>query len=176
MNNSAQQTPQPMEQTYSGNVSANGAHQENGQREHHYPTGQTGGEVTAPGSSATHGSEASSGGDSSGASAVMPPVDIFEDEVGITVLADMPGVSKDRLRIKVTGDQLVIEGGALVPSAGAMEVLYGEIRSPHFRRSFTLSRELDPAKIDAKLMNGVLQLRIPKAEEARPRRIEVTVG
>jgi HSP20 family protein len=47
-----------------------------------------------------------------------------------------------------------------------MDPLYGGVRTPHFRRSVTLSRELDPAKIDAKLMNGVLQLRMPKAEEA----------
>ena len=55
-----------------------------------------------------------------------------------------------------------------------MELVYGEIQSPQYRRSFTLSRELDPGKIEAKLANGVLNLRIPKAEEARPRRIEIS--
>jgi HSP20 family protein len=108
--------------------------------------------------------------------AMLPPCDIAEDEAGITLLADLPGVSRERLAIKVTGDNLVIEGTADVPIGADMELLYGEVPSPHYRRSFTLSRELDPAKIDAKLTNGVLRLRIPKAEEARPRRIEVSVG
>lgn len=107
---------------------------------------------------------------------VLPAVDIVEDETGITVLADLPGVSRDRLGIKVTGDNLQIEGAAQVPVSGDMELLYGEVQSLQYRRSFTLSRELDPAKIEAKLTNGVLRLRIPKAEEARPRRIEVSVG
>ena len=83
---------------------------------------------------------------------------------------------RDRLGIKVTGDNLVIEGASAVPASAEMELLYGEVQSPHYRRSFTLSRELDPGRIEAKLANGVLRLRIPKAEEARPRRIEVSVG
>lgn len=107
---------------------------------------------------------------------MLPPVDIVEDETGITVWADLPGVPRDRLGIKVTGDNLVIEGASAVPVSTDMELLYGEVQSPNYRRSFTLSRELDPAKIEAKLTNGVLRLRIPKAEEARPRRIEVSVG
>jgi HSP20 family molecular chaperone IbpA len=57
-----------------------------------------------------------------------------------------------------------------------MELVYGEVQTPQYRRSFTLSRELDPGKIDARLINGVLTLRIPKTEEAKPRRIEVRVG
>ena len=57
-----------------------------------------------------------------------------------------------------------------------MELIYGEALTAQYRRSFTLSRELDPGKIEAKLDKGVLTLRIPKAEEARPRRIEVSVG
>ncbi|WP_332776478.1 Hsp20/alpha crystallin family protein [Polaromonas sp.] len=107
---------------------------------------------------------------------ILPPVDIFEDDAGFTVIADMPGVSKDRLGVRVTGDSLVIEGTALAPVTGSVELLYGEIQNPQYRRSFTLSRELDPGKIEAKLNNGVLRLRIPKAEEAKPRRITVQVG
>jgi HSP20 family molecular chaperone IbpA len=107
---------------------------------------------------------------------LLPPVDIYEDETGFTLLADMPGVARDQLVVRVNGDSLLIEGNASVPAAGNMELVYGEVQTPNYRRSFTLSRELDPAKIEAKLNNGVLHLRIPKAEEARPRRIDVTVG
>lgn len=109
-------------------------------------------------------------------SVLLPPVDIFEDETGFTLIADMPGVAKEQLVVRVTGDNLLVEGTASVPVTGNMELVYGEIESPQYRRSFTLSRELDPGKIEAKLTNGVLNLRIPKAEEARPRRIEVSVG
>lgn len=110
------------------------------------------------------------------ATTVLPLVDIYEDEAGFTVIADMPGVSKDQLDVRVTGDSLVIEGTASAPVTGDVELLYGEAQTPHYRRSFTLSRELDPGKIEAKLANGVLRLTIPKAEEAKPRRISVKVG
>ena len=110
------------------------------------------------------------------AAALLPAVDIVENDMGITLLADMPGVSKERLTVKVDGDNLTIEGSAQVPVPEKLELLHGEIRNPFFRRSFTLSRELDPAKIEANLRDGVLRLHIPKAEEARPRRIQVKVG
>jgi len=108
--------------------------------------------------------------------ALVPPVDIFESEVGITLLADMPGVSKERLAIKVDGDHLLIEGSAEVSVPQNLQLLHSEVRQPNFRRSFTLSRELDTTRIEANLRDGVLRLHIPKAEEARPRRIEVNVG
>ena len=85
-------------------------------------------------------------------------------------------MSRDRLGIKVTGDNLLIEAAASAPVGGDMELLYGEVQSLQYRRSFTLSRELDPGKIEARLTDGVLRLRIPKAEAARPRRIEVSIG
>ncbi len=107
---------------------------------------------------------------------ILPPVDIFEDDAGITVLADMPGVSKEQLGVRVTGDNLVIEGTVTAPVSGDMELLYGEVLNSQYRRSFTLSRELDPGKIEARLANGVLRVNIPKAEEAKPRRINVSVG
>ena len=108
--------------------------------------------------------------------ALVPPVDIVENDVGITLLADMPGVSKERLGVRVDGDNLLIEGSAEVKVPEQLELLHSEIRNPYFRRSFTLSRELDPSKIEASLRDGVLRLHIPKAEEARPRRVEVKVA
>lgn len=107
---------------------------------------------------------------------VLPPVDIFEDESGFTVIADLPGVSKERLTVRVDGDSLVIEGAASAPVGDDMTLLYGEVLNPLYRRSFTLSRELDAGKIEAKLESGVLRLAIPRAEEAKPRRIQVAVA
>ena len=108
--------------------------------------------------------------------ALLPPVDIYEDETGFTLTADLPGVSKERLGVKVNGDNLLIEGEVSVPAPQGMELLYAEVLASSYRRSFTLSRELDASKIEANLKDGVLKLRIPKAEEARPRKIEIKVG
>jgi HSP20 family molecular chaperone IbpA len=108
--------------------------------------------------------------------ALAPAVDIAESGSGITLFADMPGVSKDRLTIKVEGDNLTIEGEAQIDVPENIELLHSEVRSPYFRRTFTLSRDLDPARIEATLRDGVLQMHIPKSEEARPKRIEVRVA
>ena len=104
---------------------------------------------------------------------VVPPVDVFEDESGITLLADLPGVARDRLGVRVDGDTLVLEATASTPQPEGMQLIHGEASCPNYRRQFTLSRELDTARIDASLKDGVLRLSIPKLEEARPRRIEV---
>lgn len=105
---------------------------------------------------------------------IVPPVDIFEDDAGITVLADLPGVTREQLGVRVDGDSLIIEATATaIAVPEGMELVYGEAQFPSYRRQFTLSRELDPARIDAALKDGVLRLTIPKAEDAKPRRIEV---
>ena len=105
--------------------------------------------------------------------AIRPPVDVFEDTDGITLLADMPGVSRDRLELRVEGNSLILEGTVQFDLAENMEALYADVRANHFRRSFVLSRELETEKIDANLKDGVLTVRIPKRAESRPRKIEV---
>ncbi len=108
--------------------------------------------------------------------AVLPAVDVFEDACGITLLADMPGVPKEQLELKVEGDALLIEGGVQPRTPDGLEAIYAELRVPRYRRSFTLSRELDSTRIEANLKDGVLSLRIPKQAHAQPRRIAVTAG
>ena len=108
--------------------------------------------------------------------AVMPRVDVYEDESGITLLADLPGVPRENLELKVEGDTLLVEGTVQPLMPEGLEAVYAEVRVPRFRRSFTLSRELDTQRIDANLKDGVLTLRIPKAEHAQPRRISVQAG
>ncbi len=108
--------------------------------------------------------------------AVVPAVDVFEDEAGITLLADMPGVPRDQLELHVEGDTLLIEGRVQPQTPSGLEAIYAELRVPRWRRSFTLSRELDTSKIDANLKDGVLTLRIPKQAHAQPRRIAVNAG
>ncbi len=106
----------------------------------------------------------------------VPRVDIIEDQTSITLWADLPGVSRDSLEIKVEGDTLTIEGNVSLPVSEGMEPIYAEIRAPRYARSFTLSRDLDTAAIQAKLDQGVLELRIPKHQQAQPKRITVQAG
>lgn len=108
--------------------------------------------------------------------AVLPAVDVFEDAGGITLLADLPGVQKDQLELKMEGDALLIEGNVQPLTPQGLEPVYAEVRIPRYRRSFTLSRELDTSRIEANLKDGVLNLRIPKMAHAQPRRITVSAG
>jgi HSP20 family protein len=106
---------------------------------------------------------------------LRPVVDIYEDAEGITLLADMPGVSRERLNLEVDRDALTIEGIAHIEMPEGMEALYADIRSTRYRRSFALSGELDTDAIKASLRDGVLKVYIPKRAEVRPRKIEVHV-
>ena len=107
------------------------------------------------------------------APAMIPNVDVVEDDAGITISADLPGVPKDKLLLRIEGETLQIEGELVSDAPEGMEAIYAEVRLPRYRRAFTLSRELDTEKINASMKDGVLNLRIPKAEHAQPRRIEV---
>ena len=100
-------------------------------------------------------------------------VDVFEDKEGITLRADLPGVSKENLAIAVDGSNLTIEGSVALGETPDLKPVYAEVRVAQYKRTFVLSRDLDTEKIEAGLANGVLTLRIPKREQARPRRIEV---
>jgi HSP20 family protein len=108
--------------------------------------------------------------------ALVPPVDVIEDTAGITLYADLPGVPKDRLHLQVEADTLTIEGEIALPMAEGMESTHAEVGLPRYRRTFTLSRELDAEKVSADFVQGVLRLRIPKADHALPRRIQIAVN
>jgi len=108
--------------------------------------------------------------------ALMPPVDVIEDAAGITLYADLPGVSKDKLHLHVEADTLTIEAEVALALPQDMEPTHAEVSMPRYRRVFTLSKELDTEKVSAELSRGVLKLRIPKAAHAQPRRVEVKVA
>lgn len=108
--------------------------------------------------------------------ALLPPTDVIEDADGITLYADLPGVSKDKLDLQVEADTLTIEGAVALDLPEGMESSHAEVSLPRYRRVFTLSRELDAGKVSAEFKDGVLKLRIPKAEHAQPRRIQIQVG
>lgn len=106
--------------------------------------------------------------------ALVPPVDIIEDAEGITLYADLPGVPKDRLDVHIDGEVLVIEGEVGLEIPKQLEATHVEVGLPRYRRVFTLSRELDPERMSAELKQGVLKVRIHKADHAKRRRIEVS--
>ena len=107
---------------------------------------------------------------------MLPPVDVIEDALGITLYADLPGVPKERLEISVEADTLTLEGTIDLALPEGMDATHVEVGLPRYRRVFTLSKELDAGKVSAELAHGVLKLRIPKAEHAQPRRIEVKLA
>lgn len=104
-----------------------------------------------------------------------PLVDIYETQEALVLLADLPGVGKDDLHIKLDEEILTIEGVAKASSAPGQRLL-SEWDSGAFYRQFALGEAIDRAKIQAKLKDGVLELVLPKAEKAKPKRIEVQAG
>ncbi len=104
---------------------------------------------------------------------VTPPVDIYENGAGLVVKADLPGVDRQNLEVQVENNLLTIRAKPTHASAG--EPLYREYELVNFFRQFELSEKVDRAKISAELRHGVLTLHLPKAEEARPKKIEVRV-
>jgi HSP20 family molecular chaperone IbpA len=113
---------------------------------------------------------------SGGERTLTPPVDVIEDGEGITLYADLPGVSKEKLSLEVDGDTLTIEAEMSMDLPEEMSATHAEVSTARYRRAFTLSKELDGERIGAELKNGVLTLRIPKAPHAQPRRIEIQVA
>lgn len=107
--------------------------------------------------------------------ALLPPVDVVEDATGITLYADLPGVPRDKLDLRVEGDQLNIEAELALTLPQGMTPSHAEVSRARYRRAFTLSKELDADKVSAELSQGVLRVRIPKAEHAQPRKINVQV-
>ena len=108
--------------------------------------------------------------------ALLPPVDIVEDAGGITLYADLPGVPRDKLNLYVDGGSLVIQAEMGLEMPRKMEATHIEVSLPRYRRVFTLSKELDADRMKAELRQGVLKLRLPKTEQAKPRRINVSAG
>jgi HSP20 family protein len=101
-----------------------------------------------------------------------PDVNIYENEQGFVVQAEMPGVTREGLEITLEGSTLRFTGRrAEVAAPGQM--LYRESRAPHYRRAFELDPAIDTNRISAEMHQGLLTLNLPKAERAKPRKIEI---
>jgi HSP20 family molecular chaperone IbpA len=105
----------------------------------------------------------------------LPNVEIRETEDSLWLWADMPGVDQSSVEIHLENGALSIEGVVKTDEYADLTPAYTEYNVGNFRRSFRLSTAIDTHRIDAKMKNGVLELRLPKSEEARPQRIPITV-
>ena len=103
----------------------------------------------------------------------LPTTDIFESEEALTMALEMPGVDKGRIDISVENGVLTIHGQIDFSKYEGMQPVYTEYNIGHYRRSFSLSNRIDQSKIRAEMKDGVLTLVLPKAEEAKPRKISV---
>ncbi len=106
--------------------------------------------------------------------AITPPVDIYETEEGLVVLADLPGVAREGLDVRVENDVLTIRGASRDGLPG--DPVYREFELANYFRQFELSDKVDQSKITAELKHGVLTLKLPKAEAAKPKKIEINVN
>lgn len=106
----------------------------------------------------------------------LPAVDIFETNDELMLLADVPGVTPEGVNVHLEGDELAIEGRVRPEDYEGLKPLHVEYGVGGFYRRFTLGETIDRARIEAQVRNGVLALRLPKAEQARPRRIQVTAS
>jgi HSP20 family molecular chaperone IbpA len=102
-----------------------------------------------------------------------PAVDIFETDRELTLLADLPGVKKDGLKIDLDNNQLTIVGEVSTPEGSDEVDLLREYQTGRYFRQFAISDTIDQSKIEASLTDGVLRLDLPKVEAAKPRRIAV---
>ena len=106
----------------------------------------------------------------------VPNVDIYESNDDVVLLADMPGIDRDSVDIMLEKNILTIRGFAGDGEREGYGLAYSEYEVGDFERTFALSDEVDRSKIEATMKNGVLKLTLPRAEEARTRRIEVNAG
>jgi len=105
---------------------------------------------------------------------ITPPVDIFENADGLVVIADLPGVEKSDLDVRVEEDVLTIKASA--KSAMTVDTQAREYELGNFYRQFQLSDVVNQERIKAELKHGVLVLNLPKKEQAKPKHITVEVS
>jgi HSP20 family protein len=106
----------------------------------------------------------------------VPVADIYEKDDAILVRCDMPGVTQDQVDIHLDNYELEITGKQSSENPEGFDLLLGEYGSGVFKRKFSIPQLIDRDKIRARLHNGVLDIELPKAEQAKPRTIEITTG
>ena len=104
----------------------------------------------------------------------VPVTDIFETPEALTVVLEMPGVDRNSVEASVENDVLTIEGRIDFTKYEAIRPVYTEYNVGHYARSFEVSNRIDQSKISAEIKDGVVTIILPKAEQAKPRKIQVS--
>lgn len=104
-----------------------------------------------------------------------PDVDILEHPEAFVILADLPGASEESVDIHLEKGILTLDARVANPGGDSLP-RYAEYREGGYHREFRVSDEIDAASVSAKMRDGVLELRLPKSAESRPRRIEVAAA
>jgi HSP20 family molecular chaperone IbpA len=102
-----------------------------------------------------------------------PPIDIYESDEGLVLIADLPGVSVKTLELQVQNNKLTLLGRVAKPAPEGARLLHKEYEEGDFLRSFILSEDVDHERVTARLNDGVLEVVLPRAAKSAPRRIEV---
>jgi HSP20 family molecular chaperone IbpA len=102
-----------------------------------------------------------------------PPIDIFEDADGLVLHADLPGVSDESLDLQIQDNKLTLFGRVAHPHPEKAKLIHQEYKVGDYLRSFILSEQVDYENISAKFVNGVLEIRLPKAPQSQPRKIQI---
>jgi HSP20 family molecular chaperone IbpA len=106
----------------------------------------------------------------------VPDVDICETPNSLWLWADMPGVDEQSIQINLADGVLSIEGHVSLKDYENLSPVYTEYNIGNYARRFTLSSDIDAERIKARMTNGVLELELPKAERAKPRRIPISAS
>ncbi|MBI4805657.1 MAG: Hsp20/alpha crystallin family protein [Desulfovibrio sp.] len=107
---------------------------------------------------------------------VKPATDIVETDEGFFIYMDIPGIPKESLIIDLNEDEIKVSGRTDYPAPDGEKLIHVEFGNGEYYRGFTLSHIVDKARIKATVKNGVLELHLPKAEKAQPRKIEIQMG
>lgn len=102
-----------------------------------------------------------------------PITDIVETDNGVSLMLEMPGVAPDDVDITLEKRVLTIRGRVRQSRTDKLELAYAEYGEGDFERSFTMSEDFDPDRIEAEMRNGVLTLALPRAKAAQPKKITV---
>jgi HSP20 family protein len=104
----------------------------------------------------------------------LPVTDIFETPEALTVVLEMPGVDRNSIEATVENDVVTIEGRIDFTKYDGMQPVYTEYNVGHYARSFEISNKIDQSRISAQMKDGVVTIVLPKAEQAKPRKIQVS--
>jgi HSP20 family protein len=108
---------------------------------------------------------------------VVPNIDMYDRKTEIVVKAELPGVERDKIDLTITRDAITIKGEIRREEETKEEDYYSrEISYGNFTRSLTLPSEVESEKAKATFRNGILEVVLPKKEEAKPKEIKVEVS